>query len=99
MVYTRGRPQDWDRISADGNYGWYVIILIFFVSRVVSDFEEYHPSNNGMSLKGFADILKARRWILAIVLVNYYALQDIPQSLEKVGTEFRKIVRKSNTTV
>ncbi|XP_063833146.1 glucose dehydrogenase [FAD, quinone]-like isoform X1 [Ostrinia nubilalis] len=22
MIYTRGRPQDWDRIAADGNYGW-----------------------------------------------------------------------------
>ncbi|RVE55122.1 hypothetical protein evm_000020 [Chilo suppressalis] len=22
MLYTRGRPQDWDRIAADGNYGW-----------------------------------------------------------------------------
>ncbi|XP_075984059.1 glucose dehydrogenase [FAD, quinone]-like [Anticarsia gemmatalis] len=22
MIYTRGRPQDWDRIAAAGNYGW-----------------------------------------------------------------------------
>ncbi|CAG9791397.1 unnamed protein product [Diatraea saccharalis] len=22
MIYTRGRPHDWDRIAADGNYGW-----------------------------------------------------------------------------
>ncbi|XP_026740780.1 glucose dehydrogenase [FAD, quinone]-like [Trichoplusia ni] len=22
MIYTRGRPVDWDRIAADGNYGW-----------------------------------------------------------------------------
>ncbi|KAG6459205.1 glucose dehydrogenase [FAD, quinone] [Manduca sexta] len=22
MLYTRGRPQDWDRIAEDGNYGW-----------------------------------------------------------------------------
>lgn len=22
MLYTRGRPHDWDRIAADGNYGW-----------------------------------------------------------------------------
>ncbi|CAB3246368.1 unnamed protein product, partial [Arctia plantaginis] len=22
MIYTRGRPQDWDRIAKDGNYGW-----------------------------------------------------------------------------
>lgn len=28
MIYTRGRPQDWDRIEADGNYGWYVKTLL-----------------------------------------------------------------------
>lgn len=22
MIYTRGMQQDWDRIAADGNYGW-----------------------------------------------------------------------------
>ncbi|XP_072934517.1 glucose dehydrogenase [FAD, quinone]-like [Epargyreus clarus] len=22
MIYTRGRPEDWNRIAADGNYGW-----------------------------------------------------------------------------
>lgn len=22
MVYNRGRPQDWDKIAQDGNYGW-----------------------------------------------------------------------------
>ncbi|CAG5044446.1 unnamed protein product [Parnassius apollo] len=22
MIYTHGRPQDWDRIAANGNYGW-----------------------------------------------------------------------------
>ncbi|CAG5044449.1 unnamed protein product [Parnassius apollo] len=22
MIYTRGRPQDWERIAANGNYGW-----------------------------------------------------------------------------
>lgn len=27
MIYTRGRPQDWDRIAADGNQGWYVPVI------------------------------------------------------------------------
>lgn len=27
MLYTRGRPEDWDRIASDGNYGWSVFIL------------------------------------------------------------------------
>lgn len=24
MIYTRGRPEDWDKIAAEGNYGWLV---------------------------------------------------------------------------
>lgn len=22
MIYTRGRPEEWDRIAETGNYGW-----------------------------------------------------------------------------
>ncbi|XP_053617634.1 glucose dehydrogenase [FAD, quinone]-like [Plodia interpunctella] len=32
MIYTRGRPQEWDRIAADGNYGWsYKDVLQYFM--------------------------------------------------------------------
>ncbi|XP_045503185.1 glucose dehydrogenase [FAD, quinone]-like [Colias croceus] len=32
MIFTRGRPQDWDRIAADGNYGWaYNDVLKYFI--------------------------------------------------------------------
>ncbi|PZC83561.1 hypothetical protein B5X24_HaOG207544 [Helicoverpa armigera] len=32
MIYTRGRPQDWDRIAADGNYGWsYNDVLYYYM--------------------------------------------------------------------
>lgn len=27
MIYTRGRPAEWDRIAAAGNYGWYLSII------------------------------------------------------------------------
>ncbi|XP_063541657.1 glucose dehydrogenase [FAD, quinone]-like [Cydia strobilella] len=42
MIYTRGRPQDWDRIAADGNYGWsYNEVL------------EYYKKSERANLKGF----------------------------------------------
>ncbi|GBP87847.1 Glucose dehydrogenase [Eumeta japonica] len=32
MLYTRGRPEDWDRIAADGNYGWsYGDVLPYYI--------------------------------------------------------------------
>ncbi|XP_039751335.1 glucose dehydrogenase [FAD, quinone]-like [Pararge aegeria] len=42
MVYTRGRPQDWDRIAADGNYGWsYNEVLPFFIKSERADLKKY----------------------------------------------------------
>ncbi|GBP87852.1 Glucose dehydrogenase [Eumeta japonica] len=42
MIYTRGRPQDWDRIAGDGNYGWsYDNVL------------KYYMKSEKATLKGF----------------------------------------------
>ncbi|XP_060806796.1 glucose dehydrogenase [FAD, quinone]-like [Amyelois transitella] len=44
MIYTRGRPQEWDRIAADGNYGWsYKEVL------------HYYMKSERASLEGFED--------------------------------------------
>jgi choline dehydrogenase-like flavoprotein len=37
MIYTRGRAQEWDRIAADGNYGWYVTIIHTYHSRYIPE--------------------------------------------------------------
>lgn len=42
MIYTRGRPQDWDRIAADGNYGW-----------SYEDVLKYYIRSENAKLKGF----------------------------------------------
>ncbi|CAG9791398.1 unnamed protein product [Diatraea saccharalis] len=40
MIYTRGRPQDWDRIAADGNYGWsYNDVLKYYMKSERADLD------------------------------------------------------------
>nr|XP_021190224.2 glucose dehydrogenase [FAD, quinone] [Helicoverpa armigera] len=42
MLYTRGRPQDWDRIAADGNYGWnYDEVLKYYIKSEKSELKHY----------------------------------------------------------
>lgn len=42
MVYSRGRPQDWDRIAQDGNYGWsYNEILKYFMKSERVELKRY----------------------------------------------------------
>ncbi|XP_052739513.1 glucose dehydrogenase [FAD, quinone] isoform X2 [Bicyclus anynana] len=42
MVYARGRPQDWDRIAADGNYGWsYNDVLPFYIKSERAELRKY----------------------------------------------------------
>ncbi|XP_075974818.1 glucose dehydrogenase [FAD, quinone]-like [Anticarsia gemmatalis] len=42
MLYTRGRPQDWDRIAADGNYGWnYDEVLKYYIKSEKSELKDY----------------------------------------------------------
>ncbi|XP_022815022.1 glucose dehydrogenase [FAD, quinone]-like [Spodoptera litura] len=42
MLYTRGRPQDWDRIAADGNYGWnYDEVLKYYIKSEKSEIKKY----------------------------------------------------------
>ncbi|KAJ8730738.1 hypothetical protein PYW08_002151 [Mythimna loreyi] len=42
MLYTRGRPQDWDRIAADGNYGWnYDEVLRYYIKSEKSELKKY----------------------------------------------------------
>ncbi|KAL4716390.1 hypothetical protein ACJJTC_006752 [Scirpophaga incertulas] len=46
MFYTRGRPQDWDRIAADGNYGWsYNEILQYFKKSETSELKKYKDTS------------------------------------------------------
>nr|XP_026488911.1 glucose dehydrogenase [FAD, quinone]-like [Vanessa tameamea] len=52
MIYTRGRKQDWDRIAADGNYGWsYDDVLKYYIQMEKSDLKGYekqpHRGRNG----------------------------------------------------
>ncbi|XP_037974782.2 glucose dehydrogenase [FAD, quinone]-like [Plutella xylostella] len=42
MIYTRGRPGDWDRIAKDGNYGW-----------SYSDVLKYYMKSERSNLRGF----------------------------------------------
>ncbi|CAH2259750.1 jg24324 [Pararge aegeria aegeria] len=47
MIYTRGRPKDWDRIEADGNYGWaYNDILKYFIALEKSDLKGYEKEHH-----------------------------------------------------
>ncbi|XP_063628259.1 glucose dehydrogenase [FAD, quinone]-like [Cydia splendana] len=49
MLYTRGRPEDWDRIAQDGNYGWsYEDVLPYFMKLEKSNLME----NNENPYKG-----------------------------------------------
>lgn len=42
MLYTRGRPQDWDRVAADGNYGWnYDEVLKYYIKSEKSELKDY----------------------------------------------------------
>ncbi|XP_037974797.2 glucose dehydrogenase [FAD, quinone] [Plutella xylostella] len=42
MIYTRGRPQDWDRIAADGNYGWsYNDVLKYYIKSEKANLKKY----------------------------------------------------------
>ncbi|KAM3964163.1 glucose dehydrogenase [FAD, quinone] [Aphomia sociella] len=42
MLYTRGRPQDWDRIAADGNNGWsYNDVLKYFKKSERAELRKY----------------------------------------------------------
>ncbi|KAL0867676.1 hypothetical protein ABMA27_008416 [Loxostege sticticalis] len=49
MIYTRGRPQDWDRIAADGNYGWsYNEVLQYYMKSEKASLDglENNPYRN-----------------------------------------------------
>ncbi|XP_041988206.1 glucose dehydrogenase [FAD, quinone]-like [Aricia agestis] len=42
MIYARGRPQDWDRLAQDGNYGWsYSEMLPYFMRSERSELRKY----------------------------------------------------------
>ncbi|KAJ0175500.1 hypothetical protein K1T71_008659 [Dendrolimus kikuchii] len=42
MLYTRGRPQDWDRIAAAGNYGWsHDDILKYYIKIERTEVKKY----------------------------------------------------------
>ncbi|CAG9785654.1 unnamed protein product [Diatraea saccharalis] len=46
MFYTRGRPQDWDRIAADGNYGWsHEEVLHYYKKSERSRLKKYKDSS------------------------------------------------------
>ncbi|XP_047987455.1 glucose dehydrogenase [FAD, quinone]-like [Leguminivora glycinivorella] len=50
MIYTRGRPQDWDRIAADGNYGWsYNDVMYYYMKAEKADLQRLpkHPPYHG----------------------------------------------------
>ncbi|XP_013187092.2 glucose dehydrogenase [FAD, quinone] [Amyelois transitella] len=45
MMYTRGRPQDWNRIAADGNYGWsYDEVLNYYKKSERAELKKYKSS-------------------------------------------------------
>ncbi|XP_061722842.1 glucose dehydrogenase [FAD, quinone]-like [Cydia pomonella] len=44
MIYTRGRPEEWDRIAADGNVGW-----------SYNDVLEYYKKSERSNLRGLED--------------------------------------------
>ncbi|KAL0867675.1 hypothetical protein ABMA27_008415 [Loxostege sticticalis] len=40
MIYTRGRPEEWDRIEAEGNYGWsYRDVLKYYMKSEKADLD------------------------------------------------------------
>ncbi|XP_050677575.1 glucose dehydrogenase [FAD, quinone]-like [Leptidea sinapis] len=45
MIYTRGRPREWDRIAADGNYGWsYDDVLKYFLEMEKAKLDGYEKN-------------------------------------------------------
>ncbi|XP_037292674.1 glucose dehydrogenase [FAD, quinone] isoform X2 [Manduca sexta] len=45
MIYTRGRPAEWDRIAAAGNYGWsYKDVLKYYKKSERTNLEQYDYS-------------------------------------------------------
>ncbi|XP_026754848.2 glucose dehydrogenase [FAD, quinone]-like [Galleria mellonella] len=47
MIYTRGRPQEWDRIAADGNYGWsYNDVLHYYKKSEKADLDGYEMNHS-----------------------------------------------------
>ncbi|CAH2051925.1 unnamed protein product, partial [Iphiclides podalirius] len=45
MIYTRGRPQDWDRIAAAGNNGWsYNDVLKYYKKMEKADLKGYEKA-------------------------------------------------------
>ncbi|XP_059049418.1 glucose dehydrogenase [FAD, quinone]-like [Achroia grisella] len=45
MIYTRGRAQEWDRIAADGNYGWsYADVLQYYMKSERNNMRGYEDS-------------------------------------------------------
>lgn len=46
LIYARGRPQDWDRIAADGNYGWsYDELLPYYLMSERAELKKYKKSS------------------------------------------------------
>ncbi|KAM3963995.1 glucose dehydrogenase [FAD, quinone]-like [Aphomia sociella] len=70
MIYTRGRPQDWDRIAADGNYGWsYDDVLNYYKKSEKADLDGYemNPSRNRNGLLPVRFISKRTKLIKAFL--------------------------------
>ncbi|XP_049879220.1 glucose dehydrogenase [FAD, quinone]-like [Pectinophora gossypiella] len=61
MIYTRGRPEEWDRIAAAGNYGW-----------SYNDVLKYYMKSEHSNLKGLEDSpYHSRTGELAVNWLNY----------------------------
>ncbi|XP_068623663.1 glucose dehydrogenase [FAD, quinone]-like [Battus philenor] len=45
MIYTRGRPEEWDRIAAAGNYGWsYADVLKYYTKLEKASLKGYEKA-------------------------------------------------------
>ncbi|XP_072934515.1 glucose dehydrogenase [FAD, quinone]-like [Epargyreus clarus] len=56
MIYTRGHPEDWNRIEADGNYGWsYNDVLKYYIRSERSSTkgleEQYHGRTGELNVE------------------------------------------------